>query len=907
MTEKDVSDQLLRLSTIASTDAFTVSNSDNPNANIGPLLFDGDNFLSWSRQVRMALGAKIKLGFIDGSIAPLKDSSSDYTRWLRNDQMVACWIFNTMKPEIACSFVYTTSVRDVWLEILDRFSQGSASLRYQLKQESMRILQGTLSVTAYYEKLKKCWDDLQSIKGIPMCDCGVMVKCSCFVLRKIMEQESEDQLLHFFINLNAEYDSIKSQILATDPLPSLGKAYYMVLQVEKQRKISTTVQEPSAFMAGSIGSSRGDSRRKLKDDKKHCSICQKDGNLAETCFEVVGYPDWYKGKKNVRTSKIVANVSQDTCASDSPLDASIDGTAFLNLIHYKSLNNEWILDTGATDHMSPYVDQLSDLRNLSPPVVVRLLDGSVQKDRSSRTVVAQGQVTGGLYKLAAHFQDTRVSSNDSVVSNTFCDTCSQSKFHRLPFPSSVSRSVATFDLLHMDLWGPFNTASLNGEKYLFTIVDYMSRATWTYLMHTKDQVYDIVKSFFCLVNTQFGKKPKIVRSDGGSELLNSLVDHTDSPSAESSTLTDGSMQIPPIPELRRSTRSRNVTSWCDEYDMAATCIQNSKAKAEHLAFLSQGDGKFMATLVYVNDILITRNDDDDIKHVKATLDSKFTIKDLGLAKYFLGMEIFTNAQGTHISQHKYITDTLQAAQVEDATAVHFPLPTGLKLRLDQGVLLEDGEQYRRLVGRLLYLSLTRPDLSYAVQHLSQFVSQPQLPHFQAAIHVLRYLKVSMHKGLFYPVQRSLKMVGFSDADWGSCLTTRRSLTGYCVFLGQSLVSWKTKKQAIVSRSSTEAEYRSMAATTAEIVWMSYLLNDLHIEVPLPITLFCDNKVAQQIAANPCYHESTKHLELDAHFVREKVQGGFLQTAYIHTSMQIADIMTKALGIKLMNFSVLSWA
>lgn len=157
---------------------------------------------------------------------------------------------------------------------------------------------------------------------------------------------------------------------------------------------------------------------------------------------------------------------------------------------------------------------------------------------------------------------------------------------------------------------------------------------------------------------------------------------------------------------------------------------------------------------------------------------------------------------------------------------------------------------------------------------------------KAALHVLRYLKGTISKGLFYPVQQNLNLLGFTDADLASCLMTRRSLTSYCIFLGHSLISWKTKKQATVSRSSTEVEYRSMAATTCELLWLSYLMKDLSLPVSRPITLFCDNKATQQIAANPCYHERTKHLDIDCHFTREKVQDGFLQTAYIPTNLQL---------------------
>ncbi|GKE69504.1 uncharacterized mitochondrial protein-like protein [Tanacetum coccineum] len=150
--------------------------------------------------------------------------------------------------------------------------------------------------------------------------------------------------------------------------------------------------------------------------------------------------------------------------------------------------------------------------------------------------------------------------------------------------------------------------------------------------------------------------------------------------------------------------------------------------------------------------------------------------------------------------------------------------------------------------------MTRPDISYAVQHLSQFVSAPKDAHVQAAMHLLRYLKGIVPKGLFYPIQHHLQISRFTDADWASYLMTRRSLTGYCIFHGHSLVSWKTKKQPTVSRSSTEAKYKAMAATTCELLWLSYLLQDLNINVKLPVTLFCDTKAAQQIAANLCFHD-----------------------------------------------------
>ena len=335
--------------------------------------------------------------------------------------------------------------------------------------------------------------------------------------------------------------------------------------------------------------------------------------------------------------------------------------------------------------------------------------------------------------------------------------------------------------------------------------------------------------------------------------------------------------------------------WNQELSKFLISLGYVQSKHDYSLFVKAKGESYTMALVYVDDILLTGNCPQEITDTKSALDKKFTIKDLGLARYFLGIELFRTDNGTHLHQRKYVLDLLKDAGLTAAKPTSFPLPQNLKLSLDKGSPIPDPESYRRLVGRLLYLSMTRPDISYSVQHLSQFVSSPKEPHMQAALHLLRYLKGTISKGLFYPVQSNLKVAGFSDADWASCLMTRKSLTGYCIFLGHSLISWKTKKQPTVSRSSTEAEYRSMATTTCELVWLTYLLKDLHVQVKVPITLFCDNKAAQQIAANPCYHERTKHLDIDCHFTRDKVQDGFLQTAYIPTNLQLADIMTKALG------------
>ena len=220
--------------------------------------------------------------------------------------------------------------------------------------------------------------------------------------------------------------------------------------------------------------------------------------------------------------------------------------------------------------------------------------------------------------------------------------------------------------------------------------------------------------------------------------------------------------------------------------------------------------------------------------------------------------------------------------------------------------LAEHSQYRRLVGRLLYLTLSRPDITFVVHHLSQFVSQPRVPHLQAAHHLVWYLKSNPGQGLFFAISSSLQLRAFSDANWASCADSCKFVTGVCVFLGDSLVSWKAKKQITVARSSAEAEYRALTAVTSELIWISQLLYDFRITVTKPalIFFFCDNQAAIHIVSNPIFHERTKHIEIDCHFFRDKLTKGFIKLLPVRSHHQLADVFTKPLPSHLL-FLVIS--
>ncbi|GKB01223.1 ribonuclease H-like domain-containing protein, partial [Tanacetum coccineum] len=220
-------------------------------------------------------------------------------------------------------------------------------------------------------------------------------------------------------------------------------------------------------------------------------------------------------------------------------------------------------------------------------------------------------------------------------------------------------------------------------------------------------------------------------------------------------------------------------------------------------------GVFLALLVYVDDIIITGNSVYEIEKFKVFLKSKFMIKNLGKLKYFLRIKV---------------VDTDKAS--------------------DKDPLLENITDYQKLMGKLIYLTNTRPYISYVVHCLSQFMHSPLTSHLKITFKILRYLKS-------YPAKTyGMFLTAFSDADWAKCIVTRKSVTGYCVFLNNSLVSWKSKKQNTLSKSSTEAEYRALASVTSEVIWILIFLKDQQIESLLPVSLHCDSNSAIKIAGNP---------------------------------------------------------
>ena len=334
--------------------------------------------------------------------------------------------------------------------------------------------------------------------------------------------------------------------------------------------------------------------------------------------------------------------------------------------------------------------------------------------------------------------------------------------------------------------------------------------------------------------------------------------------------------------------------WFSKFSEAIQATGYVQSRADYSLFTIIQGKSFTALLIYVDDILITGNDSVSIAAIKKFLHSQFRLKDLGDLKYCLGIEVSSSKNGIFISQRKYALEIIKDAGLLGAAPIDTPMERGLKLS-DKSDLLKDPGHYRRLVGRLIYLTISRPDITYSVHVLSKFMYQPRKLHMEAALRVVRYLRNATWQGLFFSSNSDFRLRAYCDSDWAGCPITRRSTTGYYVFLGPSLVSWRSKRQKTVLLSSVEAEYRAMTGACCELTWLRYLLRDLGVLHREPTLLYCDNKAALHIAANPVFHERTRHIEMDCHYIRDKIQDGSVTTRFVNSAHQLADVLTKALG------------
>ncbi|GJS70180.1 ribonuclease H-like domain-containing protein [Tanacetum coccineum] len=292
----------------------------------------------------------------------------------------------------------------------------------------------------------------------------------------------------------------------------------------------------------------------------------------------------------------------------------------------------------------------------------------------------------------------------------------------------------------------------------------------------------------------------------------------------------------------------------------------------------------------INDIVLTASSTDLLHRIISSLYKEFDMTDLEALNYFLGISVTRDSIGMFLSQKKYALELLKRAQMANCNPTRMSVDTESKLGSD-GDPISDPTLYRSLAGGLQYLTFTRPDISYAVQQVCLHMHDPREPYLAALKRVLRYVRGTLDFWLQLYASITGSLVAYTDADRAGCPTTRRSTSGYCVFLGDNLLSWSAKRQHILSRSSAEAEYMGVANVVAETVWLRNLLRELHTSL-LSVTLVYCNVSAIYMTTNLVQHQRTKHIEIDIHFFRDMVARGQVRVLHVPSRYQYADIFTK---------------
>lgn len=323
-----------------------------------------------------------------------------------------------------------------------------------------------------------------------------------------------------------------------------------------------------------------------------------------------------------------------------------------------------------------------------------------------------------------------------------------------------------------------------------------------------------------------------------------------------------------------------------------------RSKNDTSLFTYAKNGTRAYLILYVDDIVITASTSELRNSVIAALKMEFPITDEGQISSFLGISAQFNDKGLFLNQSRYAEEIIERAGMKECKPCATPVDLKAKLSDKEGKAVDNPTEYRSMAGALQYLTFTRHDISYAVQQICLFMHDLREHHLAALKRVLRYLQGMKHLGLQLLKHQKMSMTAYSDADWAGCPSTRRSTSGFCIYLGDNLISWSAKRQLTVSRSSAEAEYKGVANAVAEACWLRNLLLEMDYHIPQATIVYCDNISAVYLSSNPVQHQRTKHIEIDINFVREKVQLGQVCVLHVPSELQYADIFTKGLPTSL---------
>jgi hypothetical protein len=339
-------------------------------------------------------------------------------------------------------------------------------------------------------------------------------------------------------------------------------------------------------------------------------------------------------------------------------------------------------------------------------------------------------------------------------------------------------------------------------------------------------------------------------------------------------------------------------AWNAKLNSSLLSLGFHRSSSEHGVYTRTRGGRRLTVGVYVDDLIITGDHDDEIRSFKGEMMKLFKMSDLGALRYYLGIEVTQDSDGITLGQAAYAGKILEKAGLNDCNPCQTPMEVRLKLRKGSNFPLVDATLYRSLVGSLRYLVNTRPDLAFSVGYVSRFMESPREDHLAAVRRILRYVAGTRCWGIrFGPGARCAlpMLVGYSDSDLAGDPDERKSTSGQIFFINGGPVTWQSSKQKVVALSSCEAEYIAAAAATCQGVWLARLLAEvLGDEITAPL-LKVDNQSTISLIKNPVHHDRSKHIDVKYHYIRECAEKKLIEMMFVGTAEQLGDIFTKSLG------------
>ncbi|KAA3468613.1 laccase-2-like [Gossypium australe] len=333
-------------------------------------------------------------------------------------------------------------------------------------------------------------------------------------------------------------------------------------------------------------------------------------------------------------------------------------------------------------------------------------------------------------------------------------------------------------------------------------------------------------------------------------------------------------------------------AWYARIDNYLVSLGFERSASEPILYVKKNEAETQLIMsLYVDDLLVTRGDNNVLSDFKVKMKEMFEMSNLGLMTYFLGMEVYQAERRIFLSQQTFAMKILSKFSMESYKPISTPMAIGMKLSSQRAYEQVSKPSYRSLVGCLF----TRPDIMFAVSMLSRFMHCCNEQHLQAAKRVLRYIKGTLSYRVLYNKAENLRLKGYTDSDWASSSDDMKSTSGYAFTLGSSMFCWSLRKQNLVAQSTVEAEYVAAAAAVNQAIWLRKILDDLNLHQEGATEIFCDNKSAVAIAKNPVFHGRTNHFSIKLHVVREMEQAREVELIHCNSEEQIADIFTKALN------------